>query len=182
MFIVILFITADITVTIMVAFAVFLVDVYILALVFYWNLTFNSIVVVQVVVAIGLAVDYSAHIGHTYLSVNPPNTSKYRTDAAKRMYKAQKSLSQMGSSIFHGAFSTFLAVAVLGNSASYIFVVFFKMWVGIIVFASSNGFLLLPVVLSYIGPVKEHESKSKDKAEKGAKEIEITDAEKPGKD
>ena len=45
-FIVILFITADFTVTLLVAFAVFLVDVYILALVFYWNLTFNSIVVV----------------------------------------------------------------------------------------------------------------------------------------
>lgn len=92
-FIVILFITADFTVTLLVAFAVFLVDVYILALVFYWNLTFNSIVVVQVVVAIGLAVDYSAHIGHTYLAVHPPNTPKYRTDAAKRMYKAQKALS-----------------------------------------------------------------------------------------
>ena len=62
----------------------------------------------------------------------------------------------MGSSIFHGAFSTFLAIAVLGSSASYIFVVFYKMWVGIIVFASSNGFLLLPVLLSYIGPVKDN--------------------------
>lgn len=45
-FIVILLITADFTVTLLVAFAVFLVDFYILALVFYWNLTFNSIVVV----------------------------------------------------------------------------------------------------------------------------------------
>ena len=182
MFIVILFITADFTVTILVAFAVFLVDVYILALVFYWNLTFNSIVVVQVVVAIGLAVDYSAHIGHTYLSVHPPNTPKYRTDAAKRMYKSQKALSQMGSSIFHGAFSTFLAVAVLGSSASYIFVVFYKMWVGIIVFASSNGFLLLPVVLSYVGPVKDHaspEAKSKgaEETEKKGKEIEMKEVE-----
>lgn len=184
-FVVILFITADFTVTIMVAFAVFLVDVYILALVFYWNLTFNSIVVVQVVVAIGLAVDYSAHIGHTYLTVNPPNTPKYRTDAAKRMYKSQKALSQMGSSIFHGAFSTFLAVAVLGNSASYIFVVFYKMWVGIIVFASSNGFLLLPVVLSYIGPVKEHKSSKPDATEESGKEVEMKeapDALEPGKE
>jgi len=94
------------------------------------------------------------------------------------MYKAQKALSQMGSSIFHGAFSTFLAVAVLGSSASYIFVVFYKMWVGIIVFASSNGFLLLPVVLSYIGPVKEHASsevkkKDDEKTEKNNKEIEM---------
>lgn len=113
--------------------------------------------------------------------VNPPNTPKYRTDAAKRMYKAQKALSQMGSSIFHGAFSTFLAIAVLGSSASYIFVVFYKMWVGIIVFASSNGFLLLPVLLSYIGPVKDNvrpEEKSKGDAEteKNGKEIEMTGA------
>lgn len=84
----------------------------------------------------------------------------------------------MGSSIFHGAFSTFLAVAVLGSSASYIFVVFYKMWVGIIVFASSNGFLLLPVVLSYIGPVKEHASseakkKGDEEIEKNGKEIEM---------
>jgi len=62
----------------------------------------------------------------------------------------------MGSSIFHGAASTFLAICVLGGSSSYIFLVFFRMWVGIILFASANGFLLLPVVLSYIGPTKDH--------------------------
>ena len=156
---VILFITASIAVTILVAIAVLLVDFFILALVFYWSLTFNSIVVVQVVVAIGLAVDYSAHIAHTYLTVTPP--PRFRTDQAKRMYKASKSLSQMGSSIFHGGFSTFLAISVLAGSKSYIFVVFFRMWFGIIIFAMANGFLLLPVLLSYIGPV---EGKAPDKA------------------
>ena len=65
----------------------------------------------------------------------------------------------MGSSVFHGGFSTFLAISALGNSQSYIFVVFFKMWVGIILFGMSNGFLLLPVILSYIGPVEPDEPK-----------------------
>lgn len=58
----------------------------------------------------------------------------------------------MGSSVFHGGFSTFLAISVLGPSKSYVFEVFFKCWVCIIVFGMANGFLLLPIILSYIGP------------------------------
>ena len=57
----------------------------------------------------------------------------------------------MGSSVFHGGFSTFLALSVLAPSKTYIFVVFYKMWCGIIIFGMANGFLLLPVVLSYVG-------------------------------
>ena len=146
----------------MVTVAVLLVDFFIVALVHYWSLTFNNIVVVQVVIAIGLAVDYSAHIAHTYLIVEPPKN--IRSTKAKRMYKASRSLSQMGSSVFHGGFSTFLAISVLSLSKSYIFIVFFRMWFGIIIFAMSNGFLLLPVVLSYIGPVQENKRKKKDKS------------------
>ena len=74
----------------------------------------------------------------------------------------------MGSSVFHGGISTFLAISVLGFSKSYVFVIFFRLWVGIIVFGMANGFLLLPVVLSIIGPVKkydEHENPSQPKPE-----------------
>ena len=88
---VILFITASFQITIMVTIAVLLVDLFIVALVHFWSLTFNNIVVVQVVIAIGLAVDYSAHIAHTYLIVEPPKT--LRSLKAKRMYKASRSLS-----------------------------------------------------------------------------------------
>ena len=59
----------------------------------------------------------------------------------------------MGSSVFHGGVSTFLAICVLGFSKSYVFIIFFRLWVGIIVFGMANGFLLLPVVLSIIGPI-----------------------------
>ena len=59
----------------------------------------------------------------------------------------------MGSSVFHGGFSTFLAISVLAGSKSYVFEVFFKCWFGIITFGMANGFLLLPVILSYVGPV-----------------------------
>lgn len=73
----------------------------------------------------------------------------------KRAYKASKALSSMGSSVFHGGFSTFLAIIALSDASSYIFVVFFRMWFGIIVFGMANGFLLLPVILSICGPLGE---------------------------
>ena len=89
--VVIIFITASIHITIMVTIAVLLVDFFLLALVYYWNLTFNSVVVVQVVIAIGLAVDYSAHIAHTYLVVVPPPNR--RTKKSKRLFKASRAIS-----------------------------------------------------------------------------------------
>ena len=73
---VIIFITASWPVTFLVTMSVLLVDFFIVALVHYWNLTFNNIVVVQVVIAIGLSVDFSAHIAHTYLVIKPPKRCK----------------------------------------------------------------------------------------------------------
>ena len=58
----------------------------------------------------------------------------------------------MGSSVFHGGFSTFLAICVLSFAKSYIFKIFMKLWVGIIGIGMANGFLLLPVMLSVCGP------------------------------
>ena len=58
----------------------------------------------------------------------------------------------MGSSVFHGGFSTFIAIIVLAPSKTYIFVVFFRLWFGILLFGMMNGFILLPVVLTFIGP------------------------------
>ena len=57
----------------------------------------------------------------------------------------------MGSSVFHGGFSTFLAIVTLAPSKTYIFMVFFRLWFGIIVFGMANGFMLLPVILTFIG-------------------------------
>ena len=67
-------------------------------------------------------------------------------------------MSKMGSSVFHGGFSTFVALSVLAPSKTYIFVVFFKTWFGIILFGMANGFLLLPVILSFIGPTESSAS------------------------
>ena len=63
----------------------------------------------------------------------------------------------MGSSVFHGGFSTFLAIMFLAPSQIYAFQVFFKTWFCIIFFGLINGIVLLPVILSIVGPVDEIE-------------------------
>ena len=73
---VIFFITSSVAATMMVLLCVVLVDFFLTALVYYWGLTFNNVVVVNTVIAIGLSVDYSAHIAHTYLVVKPPASCK----------------------------------------------------------------------------------------------------------
>ena len=65
----------------------------------------------------------------------------------------------MGSSVFHGGFSTFLAVSVMYTAKLYTFEVFYKSWTFIIVCGLLNGIVLLPILLSIAGPVSE-ESKT----------------------
>lgn len=170
-----LIVTANITVSIFILLCVALVDLFLLSLLYMWDLDFNSVSVVNITIAIGLAVDYSAHIAHGYMhSETPevhPETGKECTDSEKRILKARGALGSMGSSVFHGAFSTFLAIVVLAPSKSYIFEIFFRMWFGIIVFGVANGFILLPVLLSLCGPLPDEPQKSSDK-----KDPEVEDA------
>lgn len=152
--------TGNTIVTNFIMLCVALVDLFLFALLYFWGVTLNSVTVVNIVIAIGLAVDYSAHIGHAYLTVKPPThdeNGKELSDMEKRQFKARGALKEIGGSVFHGAFSTFLAILVLGPSKSYIFMTFFKMWFGIIVFGCANGFILLPVLLSLWGPLTEIE-------------------------
>ena len=66
---VVFMITGSLPVTGLVVLSVILVDYFLIALIYYWDLTFNTIIIVNIVIAIGLAVDYSAHIAHTYLII-----------------------------------------------------------------------------------------------------------------
>ena len=89
-FLVVIFVTGSFSVTILVVFAVALVDLFLIGLLHYWSLTMNNIVVVNLVIGLGLAVDYAAHISHTYLVIEAPKGS---TVAEIRMYKARVAVS-----------------------------------------------------------------------------------------
>lgn len=116
-----------------------LVDV--MALMSWWDLTIDIISCINLVLCIGLCVDYSAHIGLHFMQVK-----------GTRNERAHTTLHEMGPPVINGAFSTFLSFAPLVFSDSHVFLSFFKIFFGTCLFGVFHGLTFLPVLLSLIGP------------------------------
>ena len=105
------FITASFQTTIIVVSVVSLVIVFMVGGSYYLDLYMNMILTMNMSFCLGVAVDYSTHIAHTFQMVKAPD--RIKSAMGQRAYKARKAISMMGSSVFHGGFSTFLARSVL---------------------------------------------------------------------
>ena len=113
-----------------------------------WGLNIDSVTVIMLVIALGLAVDYSAHIGRAYLEKRgTPDERIVRT------------LEDMGVAVWNGALSTFMAVIVLGSSSSYVFLTFFKQLFLCITLGLAHGLIFLPVLLSLLKPAPYAEAR-----------------------
>jgi len=114
-----------------------------------WGLTIDGVNVIQLTLAVGLAVDYSAHIGHAFMQ---QRGSGGVNTVAERERRITAAVAEIGASVINGGVSTFLAVLMLSVSRSYVFRSFFKVFFGIVVLGLGHGLMLLPVLLSYCGP------------------------------
>eukprot|EP00088_Acartia_fossae_P041082 TRINITY_DN4294_c0_g1_i7.p1 TRINITY_DN4294_c0_g1~~TRINITY_DN4294_c0_g1_i7.p1 ORF type:complete len:1080 (-),score=273.26 TRINITY_DN4294_c0_g1_i7:86-3325(-) len=115
----------------------------------FWEMTIDIISCVSIVLAIGLCVDYSVHIGHAFL-IAP----------GSRLEKAVSAIETIGPAVFNGGFTTFLALSLLSLSQSNIFITFFKVFFLTVVFGLFHGLLMLPVMLSILGPQSMDENGS----------------------
>ncbi|XP_059490880.1 patched domain-containing protein 3-like [Neocloeon triangulifer] len=106
-----------------------------------FGLTVEITTSIVVTLCVGLAVDYSAHVGH-----------KFATLKGGREQRARDTLELVGPPVFNGGFSTFLAFVMLGFSDSFIFTTFFKLFFSVVVYGLFHGLIFLPVVLSILGP------------------------------
>ena len=152
--VVVMLVTADLMTTVLVTLMVLITDFLLVGSIDYLGLTFNGIVVLNVVLAVGTSVDYSTHIAYGYQTQAVPPSIQSKSNQEIRIYKAKMAMRLMGPSVFHGGFSTFSAIILTAPSQSYIFVVFFRLWSPILFFGLMNGLVLLPVILSFIGPTK----------------------------
>lgn len=113
----------------------------------FWGLTIDTVSCTNIIISIGLCVDYSAHVAHAFMS-----------STGTRAERVNKALAEIGPAVFNGGFSTFLAFVLLAGSKSHVFATFFKVFFLVVIFGLFNGLLLLPVVLSLIGPTSYSES------------------------
>ena len=150
---IILIFSGNVCISVLVLCMMGLVDLNLVALIWYWGLELNFISMINIILALGLAVDYSAHLAHAYNFSEPESDCK--TDRERRVSKVKGAFTKIGTSVFHGAFSTFLAIVTISASSSYIFRAFFKQWFGITMFGMLHAFFLLPVLLSLMGPLKK---------------------------
>lgn len=121
-----------------------LVDVC--GLMYYWGLTVDIVSCIGLELAVGLSVDYAAHVAHAFLNSKVPDKGNDRTP------RALSAVKHIGAAVVYGAGSTLLALSLLATSEAYVFRSFFKIFVLVVVFGLWHGLIFLPVVLSTIGP------------------------------
>ncbi|EDO40632.1 predicted protein, partial [Nematostella vectensis] len=106
----------SVTILVFLGFSALIVELF--ALMAVWNVTLNTISMINLVMAIGFSVDYSAHIAHAFVTSSEP-TAELRVVHA---------LSTLGTSVLMGGISTFLGMVIIAASSSEIFRIFFRMF------------------------------------------------------
>merc|ERR1712038_279135 len=133
------------------------------------GIAIDSVSVINIVLAVGLSIDYSAHVGHCFMAKGGKDKN----------VRALEALADIGAAVLNGALTTFLAVVVLLFSSSYVFVTLsiqFALTVGLGV---THGLILLPVLLSLLGPnpfssAESLDEDNEDIASENAKEVDDT--------
>lgn len=128
--------------------SVLMILVDLLGFVNYTDTQISSVSAINLVIATGLSVDTVAHICRGFLE-----------KIGDRRTRAIHSLRDLGQPVFYASVSTFLAIVMLAGAKSYVFKVFFRLFVAIIVFGLLHGFLFAPIVLRFIGPRAFYETK-----------------------
>ncbi|KAF4532825.1 hypothetical protein B566_EDAN002676 [Ephemera danica] len=132
---------ANVQICLMVLICVVLTLIDVGGIMYFWGLTIDIVSCVGLVLAVGLCVDYAAHIGLAFLSTT-----------GDRNQRAHHTVLQIGPAVMNGGLSTLLALSVLADSKAHVFISFFKIFLLVVVLGLFHGLVVLPVALSLIGP------------------------------
>ncbi|BFY99214.1 hypothetical protein BsWGS_02254 [Bradybaena similaris] len=108
----------------------------------HWGLTLSAITMIELVMSVGFSVDFCAHVCTAYMV----------SDEHSRIGRSRDAIIHASGPIFNGGMSSIIGVLMLAFTESYIFQSFFKITFLVICFGVLHAVILVPVILSFIGP------------------------------
>lgn len=108
-----------------------------------FNLTIDTVSCISLVLSIGLSVDYSMHIAHSFLAEGSVLDKRKRASLA---------VSSVGPAVAQGGISTLIPFFMLAFSNSHVFITFFAVFTPTTILGLYYALVFLPVLLSFIGP------------------------------
>ena len=130
----------NIPVCVMVLLCVVLTLVNVGGFIHFWGLTIDTVSCINLIIAVGLCVDYAAHVAHNFMghsgewkitlldiiSTSNCNDDTIHSTLGSGDERAMKTLRDIGPAVLNGGFSTFLAFILTASSSSHVFTTFFK--------------------------------------------------------
>ncbi|XP_046556236.1 patched domain-containing protein 3-like [Haliotis rubra] len=122
-----------------------------------WDLSISAITMIHLVMSVGFSVDFTVHVCSAYML----------SEGQTRNDRARNAIIHAAGPIFNGGLSTFIGICTLVVSQSYVFQSFFRIMVLVVLFGMSHAVLLMPVLLSLVGPMESNRLEPSHTADKG---------------
>ncbi|KAJ8719577.1 hypothetical protein PYW08_011752 [Mythimna loreyi] len=121
---------------------VILVVVNMMGVMYIWNIPLNAVSCVNLIVSIGISVEFCSHIAYAYAIGEGSN-------------KVEDAIQKVGATIITGITFTNIPVIVLAFSYTEIIeVFFFRMFFSLVILSLLHGMIFFPVLLSYLDSLK----------------------------
>eukprot|EP01084_Bolivina_argentea_P002105 3870_1 len=115
----------------------------------YVGLRINGVLVLNIVIAIGLTMEFTAHIGRAFVLTSHSGAISF----SEGQIRMKKTLKEMFVPVSLGAITTIIGIAPISAAAfPYFKLYYFNLYVIIVAFGWLNGVIFQPILLSFYPP------------------------------